>query len=339
MNHIPKVTIIIPCYNVEQYIQKCINSVLSQTYNNIQIILIDDGSTDNTNEVILKLLENTENVVYIRNKNFGVSNARNTGIKNATGEYIMFLDSDDYISKDMIKNMYRLMLGYDSDLVKCNIKKEYIEEQVTKNEKPIYSKVKYLSREDFAKTIYKKILSTETMNSSCCSLFKTNIIKDNNLFFKEDIYNGEDAIFFMDYIDNCKSMVYTPALYYHYIIKNNGLTGSGLSMDKLWDSKLKFIQELKNKEKKWDLIKYQYVNKKIIYIVMSCIFRLYKKYENETTEFKKDFLNKMIKDVNLIYLLNKVKYEELNLTADRIDILDNIKENNLNDAIKIIESI
>lgn len=339
MNNLPKVTIIIPCYNVDKYIKKCIDSVINQTYGNIQIILIDDGSLDNTNEVILELIKNKDNILYIRNINAGVSNARNTGINNAAGDYIMFLDSDDYISKNMITNMFKLIIKYNSDLVRCNIKKEYVEENSIKIEKPVYSKVRYLVKENFQKTIYKKILSTETMNSACFSLFKTNIIKENNLFFREDIHNGEDAIFFMNYIDKCKSMVYTPTSYYHYVIKNTGLTGSGLSMDKLWDSKLKFIQELKEKEIKWNLTKFQYVNKKIIYIAMSCIFRLYKKSENETTDFKKDFLNKIIKDVSLIELLNKVEYKKMNFTKDRIDILDNIKESNLNGATKIIETI
>jgi len=223
MNSLPKVTIVIPCYNVEKYIQKCIESALKQTYDNIQLILINDGSTDNTNEVILKAIEKQKDVIYIRNKNFGVSNARNTGISNASGKYIMFIDSDDYISKNMVKNMYKLMAKYNSDIVKCNINKEYIEEKITRSEKPIYSKVRSIECNDFPKTIYKKILSTETMNSSCCSLFKTNIINENNLFFREDIFNGEDAIFFMNYIDKCKTMVYTPTSYYNYVIRNTGL--------------------------------------------------------------------------------------------------------------------
>jgi len=339
MNSLPKVTIVIPCYNVEKYIQKCIESALKQTYDNIQLILINDGSTDNTNEVILKAIEKQKDVIYIRNKNFGVSNARNTGISNASGKYIMFIDSDDYISKNMVKNMYKLMAKYNSDIVKCNINKEYIEEKITRSEKPIYSKVRSIECNDFPKTIYKKILSTETMNSSCCSLFKTNIIKENIMFFREDVCNGEDAIFFMNYIDKCKNMVYTPAAYYTYVIKDTGLTGTGISMEKLWDSKLKFIKELRMKEEKWQLQKYDYVNKKIVHIFLSCIYRLYKKDKNRKVNFKKDFLNKMINDTNLIKLLKKLDYKNINFTEDRISILDNIKNNNLEHAIKLIELI
>jgi glycosyltransferase involved in cell wall biosynthesis len=339
MDIIPKITLIIPCYNVEKYISRCIECVINQTYSNIEIILIDDGSTDNTNKLIVKLIENLNNVKYIRNKNRGVSNARNTGLKNATGEYIMFLDSDDYISNNMIKNMYKLMSRYNTDLVKCNIKLEFIEDNISEEQKPVYSKLRYLSSDKFPKTIYKKILSTEILNSSCCCLYRTSIIKENNLFFREDIYNGEDAIFFMNYIDNCKNIVYTPTPYYHYVVRNTGLTGSGLPMKKLWTSKLKFIQELKDKEIKWDLEKYQYVKSKIIYIVVSCIYKLYKKDKNESDEFKISFLNEMIKDVNLHNLLNKVNYKDLNLTEDRISILDNIKENNLSGAVKIIKSL
>ena len=339
MYNMPQVTIIVPCYNVETYIEQCIKSILNQTYSNIQLILIDDGSTDNTNDVISKLIEDRNNVIYIKKNNFGVSNARNTGIENATGDYIMFVDSDDYISKNMITNMYKLMNKYNSDIVKCNIFKEYIDADIIKIDKPIYSRVKYLDSKNFYKTIYKKILSTEIMNSSCSSLFKTDIIRENNIRFREDIHNGEDAIFFMNYIDACNSLVYTPSPYYHYLIKDTGLTGTGISMEKLWDSKLKFIKELRNKEEKWNLKYYNYVDKKIIYIFMSCLYRLYKKDKNQDFEFKKYFLNMMIKDVDLVNILNRIDYRKLGFTEDRISILDKIKEYNLDDIIKLIESI
>ena len=255
MNNLPMVSIIIPCYNVESYVKKSIESVLNQSYRNIQVVIVDDGSKDNTSKVILECIENKSNVTFIQNENMGVSNARNTGIKSSKGKYIMFLDSDDYISKNTIKNMINLMNNYHSDLLKCNIKKDYVTENRIEKVKPIYSRVRNILEKDFASTIYKKILSTETMNSVCCSLFKTSIIEENSLNFKEDIHNGEDAIFFMNYVSNCKSIVYTPAAYYHYTIRNTGLTGTGLSMDKLWDSKLKFIAELKNKEKNKFLVK------------------------------------------------------------------------------------
>jgi glycosyltransferase involved in cell wall biosynthesis len=333
------VSVIIPCYNVENYVKKSIESVLNQSYENIQVVIVDDGSTDNSSKVIQECIENRSNVTFIQNKNMGVSNARNTGISFSKGEYIMFLDSDDYISKKIIKNMLTLMNKYDSDLVKCNIKKDYVIENRLEKVKPIYSKVRNILEIDFSNIIYKKILSTETMNSVCCSLFKTSIIKENKLNFREDIHNGEDAIFFMNYVSYCKSMVYTPAAYYHYTIRNTGLTGTGLSMNKLWDSKLKFIVELRNKEKNWNLTKYNYVDKKIIYIVMSCIIRLYKKDKNLSDNYKKDFLNKMIQDVNLIIILDLVNYKKLNFTKDRIDILDEIKGNNIEGAINKIKLV
>lgn len=339
MSKLPKISVIIPCYNVENYITKCINSVLEQSYENIEVVLIDDGSTDNTSNVLLKCIESRSNVIYVQNKNSGVSNARNTGLDKATGEYVMFLDSDDYISKNTISNMLKLMIKYNSDLVKCNIQKEYIIENKIEKVKPIYSKVKNILNKDFSKTIYKKILSTETMNSVCCSLFKTEIIKESKLKFREDIHNGEDAIFFMNYINRCNSFLYTPTAYYHYTIRNTGLTGTGLSMDKLWDSKLKFIDELKKKEEEWKLSKYKYVDMKIVYIVMSCIIRLYKKDKSVDYNYKREFLNKMIKDVNLINILNLVDYKKLNFTEDRISILDKIKENNLDEAIEKIELV
>ena len=102
-----KITIIIPCYNCEKYIKKCVESILNQTYQNIEIILINDGSTDNTDAVINLIMENTTNIVYINKENTGVSDTRNVGINEATGDYIMFIDSDDFIEHNYINEFVK----------------------------------------------------------------------------------------------------------------------------------------------------------------------------------------------------------------------------------------
>lgn len=111
------VSVIIPVYNVEQHISQCLESVVTQTYKNIEIIVVNDGSTDKSEEIIKSYLEKFENIIYIYQENKGVSEARNLGFKNANGEYILFVDSDDFLDKNMIEKMYDNASKYQSDVV------------------------------------------------------------------------------------------------------------------------------------------------------------------------------------------------------------------------------
>lgn len=120
MDERPLVSVIIPVYNVEDYIHECINSVLDQTYQNIEVILIDDGSPDRCPEICDEYVEKDKRVRVIHKTNGGLSDARNCGIKNAMGEYLTFVDSDDVISTDMIQYLYRLCIQYDVLLAQCN---------------------------------------------------------------------------------------------------------------------------------------------------------------------------------------------------------------------------
>ena len=129
-----KFSLIIPAYNVEKYIKKCLDSVLNQTYNNYEIIIINDGSTDNTSK-ILESYKSNKKIKIINQENKGLSNARNTGVSNAKGDYILFIDSDDFIEKELLEILNKTIK--DEDLVRFQIRildetnkiiKEYKEE-------------------------------------------------------------------------------------------------------------------------------------------------------------------------------------------------------------------
>ena len=111
------ITIIIPVYNSEKYLEKTIKSILEQTYNNYELILIDNGSTDNSAEICKKYQEKDERVKFYIQSKKGVSNARNRGIEKATGEFICFVDSDDYIEKDMLNSYMDIYIKYKPDLI------------------------------------------------------------------------------------------------------------------------------------------------------------------------------------------------------------------------------
>lgn len=116
----PLISVIVPVYNVEKYIEKCIDSILIQSYSNLEIILIDDGSTDTSGEICERFKHKDSRIIVIHKENGGLSDARNSGIDKATGEYITFIDSDDYISKDYIQYLYNILKETNSDISICN---------------------------------------------------------------------------------------------------------------------------------------------------------------------------------------------------------------------------
>lgn len=122
----PKVSVIVPFYNVEGYIEKCLETLVNQTLQDIEIILINDGSQDRSIHIVQKFIQRYPNkIVYLEKENGGLSDARNFGIPHAKGEYIAFLDSDDYVEKDMYEKLYEIAKKENSDMVQCNFYWEY----------------------------------------------------------------------------------------------------------------------------------------------------------------------------------------------------------------------
>ncbi|MBQ9229379.1 MAG: glycosyltransferase family 2 protein [Eubacterium sp.] len=119
------VSIIIPCYNVEKYLDRCLNSVVNQTYQNLEIILIDDGSTDNTPVLCDEWTVKDKRIKVIHKANDGLANARNTGIEVCTGDYVMFTDSDDYVEPDTVEFLLSLSLKYNADVSRCGFYYDY----------------------------------------------------------------------------------------------------------------------------------------------------------------------------------------------------------------------
>lgn len=214
------ISIIMPVYNAEKYLNRSIESVMNQTYKNIEIILVNDGSTDASLTICSNYQKADSRIKLINQKNSGVSAARNRGIDEATGTYIMFIDSDDYIEKNMIEDMVGKITENDIDLVISGIKMNYIKYgQIIKEEN--------YKLKDNIYTI------TEMLNAilvdidlicicgPCCKLYKRNILKDNNIKFTNEFTMGEDTWYNLDYIDACNGKVVTMSnIYYNYMREN-----------------------------------------------------------------------------------------------------------------------
>lgn len=134
----PKISVIVPVYNVENYIEKCLETLVNQTLKDIEIILVNDGSKDRSIDIINRFIKQyPDKIVYLEKENGGLSDARNFGIPHAKGEYIAFLDSDDYVEKDMYENMYELAKKENSDMVECDFYWQY-PDKLKKDEGTIY---------------------------------------------------------------------------------------------------------------------------------------------------------------------------------------------------------
>lgn len=130
-----KISVVVPIYNVDKYLERCINSIINQTYKNLEIILVDDGSTDNSGKIADKYKKIDSRIKVIHKNNGGLSDARNKGIRIASGKYISFIDSDDYIAEDMISYLYKLIKNNNSEISICNFQQFSSIEEINDSKK------------------------------------------------------------------------------------------------------------------------------------------------------------------------------------------------------------
>lgn len=182
MNRI-KVSLIIPVYNVEEYLEKCLKSAFMQTLKDIEIIAVNDGSTDNSLSILNKYQKIDDRLVVVTQENQGLSGARNTAIKIAKGEFLLFLDSDDYIDLEMAESMYNKAIENNLDIVICRYN------QVDDEGISLY---KSAITNDFSKEDhFKRILSAKSSSMACDKLFKRELFIENNIFFPPNLYHED----------------------------------------------------------------------------------------------------------------------------------------------------
>ncbi|MGL5279831.1 MAG: glycosyltransferase family 2 protein [Cetobacterium sp.] len=209
-------SVIIPAYNVEKYIERCINSVLNQKLKNIEIVIIDDGSKDKTSDICLEVSKNNKNIIYKKVQNSGCSAARNLGISIAKGKYIAFLDSDDWVDLDMYIDMLEEAEKKQADIVICGFKK------LDENKK-LLSTVKVPKKSN--KDEYTDC-TTEWFSSPCNKIYKKDLLEKNNIKFLLNIYTGEDMFFnFMSFFYSDKiTSIDKP--YYNYFMNQNSVSNN-----------------------------------------------------------------------------------------------------------------
>lgn len=215
------ISIIIPVYNVEKYMDNCIESVLKQSYNNIEIILIDDGSTDKSGEKCNQYLTIDKRIKVIHKKNGGLSDARNAGIQYASGDYIMFIDSDDIVDHGIVEHLYRILIDTKADISICDVV------HCTTNTKICYKDeteiVIYSADDAICEMLYQKSF----LVTACAKLYKKALFEEIK-FPTGIIY--EDSATIYKIFDKSKRIVYSNAKLYGYIHHEDSITTKKFSI-------------------------------------------------------------------------------------------------------------
>lgn len=199
-----RISVIIPIYNVEKYLNRCVDSVLDQTLTDIEVILVDDGSPDRCGIICDEYKENDGRVKVVHKKNGGLSSARNAGLEIAEGEYTFFLDSDDWLEKDGLERLYKKAAETNVDFVRFRPYKanwpNLPELAPYSDGAPCELRAGYYNRADIEREVLNRVLTTDSMTlgptvSACMALYKSSFLKENNLRFDEEVKNSEDVIF------------------------------------------------------------------------------------------------------------------------------------------------
>lgn len=205
------ISIIVPSYNAEKSIDKCITSLINQTKKELEFIIINDGSTDSTEEIIKKYKD--KRIKYFKNKNSGIGKTRNFGIEKAKGKYLMFVDSDDYLENDACFSLFNKIEKSNSDVVVSNFYKVY------DNRKESINILEFNNCTLEEKPDLINIVNTAPWNK----IYRTSLIKDNNVFFPENI-KYEDAPFVLECLDKASKISQIDEYTYNYVIHNNSET-------------------------------------------------------------------------------------------------------------------
>lgn len=276
----PRISVIVSVYNTEKYVEKCIESILGQTYSNLELILIEDCSTDHSRKILRKY-KNYPNVILIENqKNSGLSYSRNVGLENSTGEYIGYIDSDDYIDSNYYEMLINAIMREKADIAVCDMKLFYEKSNT-------YQITRGCDGNDKIDFINNGLAA-----SACNKLFKRSIIEKYP--FAEGKVNEDIAVVIPALVE-AQKIAYVPDVYYYYVQREHSIQNSTFS-DKRFDiflgvnSTLKRIKHHKNYELYKDAITYNQIICLFIYVFPKIKdYQMRKKYIKKFAELSKDY--------------------------------------------------
>lgn len=348
-----KISIIIPVYNVEKYLNKCLDSIVKQSYKNLEILIIDDGSKDNSLKIAREYEKRDNRIRVFTQKNSGVSSARNLGIKNSTGDYITFVDSDDWLELDM----YEKIIDRFNESIDAVVY-SFIREYPNRSEREVipFEKETILNEEEiYSKWIFNLISGEDERESYIMAtiwrcIYRRNIIEEYSILFDNDLSYAEDLIFNLKYFTKCKKIyIYNEALY-HYRFNTNSLVTKYDS--ELWNKNLKVNEAIKNifesnnKEKiiitnevlnsngmlinnnNYEINKkiQERINSRLISVCVGCLVNIFHENNNDSISVKYKKVKQILNDKSLVevksnYNIKNKKYKLLTLNMPIIPIV------------------
>lgn len=215
------ISIVVPVYNVEAFLEKCVDSLISQTYQDLEIILVDDGSTDSSGQLCDQLKGKDPRIVVVHKENGGLSSARNAGIAVARGEYLGFVDSDDFVEPDMYETMLNAATRHGKDIVCCgreiDIYGSWTKQEFCLDEEKVYDR----------ESAVEAMLYLQEMDVSACDKLYARHIFDKIAYPEGKI--SEDAAIIFDILNKANGIVHVGKPFYHYIFRKNSISKSGYS--------------------------------------------------------------------------------------------------------------
>ena len=280
----PKVSIVVPIYNVEKYLEKCLNTLINQTLSDIQIILVNDGASDDSGKIAKEFQKKyPEKIIYLEKENGGLSDARNFGIPYATGEYIAFLDSDDYVELSIYEEMYNLAKKENSDMVECDFYWEYPGK----------------TKEDIGELYEgKKEMLEKVRVVAWNKLIKREVLEKAQVWFPKG-YRYEDVEFTYKLIPYLEKVSFVKKPYIHYMQREGSISNSQNERTKeifeVLDHVIEFYKEKELYEEYKTQLEYLYTR----YLLCSSLLRIVKISDKN---IKKELLNKTWTNLNTKFL-------------------------------------
>lgn len=304
MNNYPLISLIIPCYNAVQTLEKCLDSVILQSYKNIEIIIVDDGSTDETSKVYEKYESKDKRIKILKQTNSGVAKARNKGVKVATGEYICFVDSDDWVETNYCSELYHLLVNENADIAVVEAIYEDRNGKIV-FEKPISTEKVYDGKRALALLLEDEIIQSHPWGK----LYRASFLK--NVSFPENLKCFEDYSTLFRVFDKAVKVVKSNDKLYHYIQHDDSLSHN-LSPETAYYFYLAIMEVFKFWKSTTQVKNHQKITKNIIRKLLMALKRILRnttkeemleEKENIRQSFK-SFFKYPVKDIGLDYYLH-----------------------------------
>lgn len=312
-----KISIIIPVYQVEKYIKRCLDSILFQTYSNLEIILIDDGSRDMSGKICDEYAIKDSRIKVIHQDNAGVSVARNKGLDICTGDYITFVDSDDFLEPFMYEKMMEKVTEYNCDVVMCDCVKDdgVIQTPYTHDIRAGFYNYNQLKEEYYPHLLMMENVEYPATISNCLILFKREVA--SNIRYIEGVRYSEDLLFGAQLLYNAKSFYYMKDEFYYHYWMNSESASHKFKIDKWKDYKILFY---KSKEIFCD--DKQFTEQ----IDIMLLFFLYNYagdilfYKELNKKQKINYLNNLLNDMDIVNLFKRINISKL-LISTKLKII------------------